>query len=201
MITNGCDTHIFHPANRDEARADLQLDPQAELILYVGNLLHTKGLRELAEAAAALFHERPRLQLILVGEGPLREELAAVAGQPHCQGRLLLPGPAEAPKVARWMAACDVFTLPSYAEGCPNVVLEALSSGRPVVGTSVGAIPDLITPDCGVLIPPKDPLELTKALRQALDTPWNQERIAQLRQRSWDDVGRETLEVIQLALR
>ena len=68
-------------------------------------------------------------------------------------------------QVATWMAAADLVALPSYNEGCPNVVIEALSAGRPVVATHVGGVPELMDDTCGRLVAPMD----TPALVQALD--------------------------------
>ena len=76
------------------------------------------------------------------------------------------------------MAACDVLVLPSHTEGTPNVVLEALASGRRVVATSVGGVPDLITnPTLGTLVPPRDPDALADALvRRACERPYDADR-------------------------
>ena len=76
------------------------------------------------------------------------------------------------------MAACDVFCLPSYSEGCPNVVIEALSCGRPVVATEVGGIPELVKDDCGMLVPARDSERLRAALDAALSARWDAGRIS-----------------------
>ena len=75
--------------------------------------------------------------------------------------------------VAVWMAAADLVTLPSYMEGCPNVVLEALACGRPVVATDVGGIPEIMSDECGRLVPPRDSVDLAHALASVLDTTWD----------------------------
>ena len=71
------------------------------------------------------------------------------------------------------MAACDVFCLPSLREGCPNVVLEALSSGRPVVASRVGGVPELLDDTTGLLVTAGQPEEFAKALHNALCRDWN----------------------------
>ena len=100
---------------------------------------------------ATVAPQRPKLRLALVGEGPMRAELdAKVAADPTL--RVHLPGAQGPHEVARWMAASDLVTLPSYSEGHPNVLVEALACGRPVVATPVGGIPEVVDADCGLLV-------------------------------------------------
>ena len=194
-IRNGCDPSVFYPGDRAAARRELGCDPQSELILYAGNLLVGKGLAELMEAFIELAATRPRLRLALVGQGPYGETLTRRAASAGVEGRVLMPGRRDSPGVAQWMRAADLFCLPSYSEGCPNVVLEALACGRPVVATTVGGIPELVNGSCGVLIPPHDSAALARALDQALSRPWDPEAIARTHTRSWETVAAETLAI------
>ena len=200
VVTNGCDTELFTPSDRAAARARLGLPPDAPIVLYVGHLLTSKGVLDLAEAAARLSASRPDLVLVYVGEGPdaglLRRRLETLG----LMTRTRLPGPAVPSGVAEWLAASDVLSLPSYSEGCPNVVLEALSCGRPVVASSVGAIPDLVSQDSGILVPPGAPERLSTALDEGLRRHWSASQIASQHRRSWADVARETLNVCEIAL-
>jgi teichuronic acid biosynthesis glycosyltransferase TuaC len=104
-------------------------------------------------------------------------------------------------EIARWLAASNVFCLPSHSEGCPNVVVEALSCGLPVVASNVGGIPELLNSRCGILVPPGDAQQLAQGLLRALDHPWNQEEIAKGSQRSWDEVACETYQVCRSLIR
>lgn len=198
-IPNGCDLSIFGPADRAEARRALGVPGPAKLVLFVGWLSESKGLRELFQAFAALAPARPELELACVGEGYLRPELEAFAEQAGVRGRIRFPGPRSEAEVARWMACCDVFCLPSYAEGCPNVVIEALASGRPVVATRVGGIPELVDSSCGVLVTPKDSAELARALAAALERQWEMTLFTRFR-RGWGQVADETLEACKTVL-
>ena len=63
-------------------------------------------------------------------------------------------------EVAQWMRAADIFCLPSHSEGCPNVIVEALACGRPIVASNVGGIPELVDEGCGILMAPRDPGKL-----------------------------------------
>ncbi len=191
-IPNGCDASIFHPRSRTEARAALGIDPDARLVVYVGRLVPEKGLRELLDACAVLVREDPRLQLALVGEGPMRGEIdARLAALPAL--RIRLPGAQGPTDVARWMAAADVVTLPSYSEGHPNVLVEALACGRPVVATPVGGIPEVVDADCGVLVPARDAAALAEGLRAALARRWDEAALSRRFSRSWEQVAAETL--------
>jgi glycosyltransferase involved in cell wall biosynthesis len=96
-------------------------------------------------------------------------------------------------EVASWIAAADVVTLPSWAEGTPNAILEALACARPVVATAVGGVPALVhDPALGILVPPKDADSLARALDEALGRAWSVERFVELGgRRSWEVSARE----------
>jgi glycosyltransferase involved in cell wall biosynthesis len=95
------------------------------------------------------------------------------------------------------MAAADLLCLPSLSEGCPNVVLEALLCGRPVVASNVGGLPEMVDESCAVLVPPGDRDALARGLGEALTRKWDEAAIASRRIRTWEDVGRETFEICQ----
>lgn len=198
-IPNGCDAAIFHPQPREAARSALGLDAAAELVVYVGRLVPEKGLRELLDAVRTLAPQRPRLQLALIGDGPMRAELEGrLAADPSL--RVALPGALGPQEVARWMAASDLVTLPSYSEGHPNVLVEALACGRPVVATPVGGIPEVVDTDCGVLVPARDPAALAAGLADVLDRGWDASALARRFSRDWDAVAEDTLAACREAL-
>ncbi len=194
-VLNGCDDAIFHLADQQQARAELNLDLDKRYLLYVGRLDAAKGLRELIRATALLSRSTPDVHLILIGEGPLRPELETLVAEHHLQGRVTFAGTFPTEQLGRWFAAADLFTLPSYNEGCPNVVVEALNSGRPVVASRVGGIPEILTTSSGILVPPRDVPALAAALQQALYRPWNHAAIARSAHRSWNDVADEVFAV------
>ena len=188
-ILNGCDTSIFHPRNRDEARQALSLDPSAEIVLYVGRLDLRKGLNELIEAMAQLRQNRPGARCYVIGDGPDKPMLTAAIARHNLAAQVTLVPSCPTQGVAQWMAAADLITLPSYREGCPNVVLEALAAGRPVVATYVGGIPELMDHTCGRLIPDHDAPALAQALDETLAQSWNAEAISTRHSRSWSYVA------------
>lgn len=198
-IHNGCDPTVFRPADRAEARVELGIGPETALVLFVGNLVPLKGLRELFEAMALLVRRRPTIELACIGEGPLDNELRSLAERDF-PGSIRMLGVHPPHKVARWLAASNLLCLPSHSEGCPNVVIEALSAGRPVVASDVGGIPELLDPASGVMITPRDPVSLIRGIEIALDRNWDERVIAAKSNRSWQDVGRDTFAVCELVL-
>jgi glycosyltransferase involved in cell wall biosynthesis len=200
VVLNGCDLSQFHIGDKAEARRKLQIDPNAPVVVYIGRMNVRKGLRELVEAAAALHSRRPNLQVYLVGEGPDRQVIEA-AVQARGAGGYVHVLPACAPDdVVVWMTAADLVTLPSYMEGCPNVVLEALASGRPVVASDVGGIPEVMSNDCGRLVPPRDAAALAEAIASTLDRSWNAAAISANRSRGWSTVVAELMTVFESCL-
>ncbi|MGC4053302.1 MAG: glycosyltransferase [Paludibaculum sp.] len=200
VILNGCDASVFAPGDRVAARRELGVDESSEVVLFVGHLIPVKGVTHLMTAAIELAARRPRLELVLVGEGQQHAELEAALAASGAALKVRFAGAQPPAEVARWMRACDVFCLPSLNEGCPNVVIEALSTGRPVVASSVGAIPDLLDETRGILTPPREPRALAAALDSALDRRWDTETIAASARRGWDAVARQTLDVCRAAL-
>ena len=189
-IPNGCDAGTFHPRDRTAARAALGVGADERLVVYVGRLVPEKGLRELLAAVERLSGDAAPVSLALVGDGPMRGELDALAaGRP----RLRLAGAQDPPAVARWMCAADVVTLPSWSEGHPNVLVESLACGRPVVATPVGGVPEVVDESTGLLVPPRDPVALAQGLRQALEREWDADALAARFSRDWGQVARETL--------
>lgn len=199
-VPNGCDTSVFHRGEPDLARRELGIEESASLVLYVGRLDLAKGLDELVRATAQIASQAPTLQLVLVGDGPARAQLEFLAMELGIAELVRFVGPCPSSEVARWMRAANVFALPSYCEGCPNVVLEALSCGLPVVATDVGGIPELVDEKCGILVHPQDPVALANALSIALNRFWDRDQISKKMQRGWDLVAEETVDACRSAL-
>jgi len=193
-VANGCEREVFHPQDRGAARGRLGVRAESRLVVFVGRLVEIKGVRELLAAARLASSRHPGLEVALVGDGPLREELEEEARQ-SLGGRVRFVGAQSPEAVAQWMAAADLLCLPSYSEGCPNVVLEALACGRPVVASRVGGIPEVVRPDCGILVPPGDAEVLGRALEEALSRSWDEELIAGQMRRGWEQVAAETYEI------
>jgi glycosyltransferase involved in cell wall biosynthesis len=197
-IVNGYNTGIFYPQDRAAARQALNLPQDIELLTYVGRFIEAKGLLELLEAFEALQRQRPQVRLALIGSGVLEDRLRQVCEAKGLTDKVLFPGGQPPDRVALWLAASQLSTLPSWSEGYPNVVVEGIACGRPVVATDVGGTREIIQHGVnGLLIPPRDAAALQRALSDALDRAWDAEAIAAGIRRSWDDVATETLAVCE----
>jgi glycosyltransferase involved in cell wall biosynthesis len=199
-VLNGCDAGVFYPRDRAAMRRKLGLPEDCGLAVFVGRLVATKGLRELLDAAISQFPRLPKLRVAVIGDGPMRSEIERRVAESQFGDRFHVIGPRSAWEIAEWLGASDFLCLPSYSEGCPNVVVEALSSGRAVVATNVGGIPELVTDQTGILFPPRDAVALAEALEAALARPWDEARIHRVAGRSWEHAARETYAVCEQTL-
>jgi len=143
--------------------------PAAPTVAYAGHVLPSKGVTDLVQACA-LLGKAVEVDIAGPAEGGYRRELEALAGQ---SVRLKFHGTLSHGETLRMIATADVFALPSHSEGFPNVVAEAMACGVAVLGTSVGAIPDMLDAEgeapCGLCVEPHDPEALAAALDRLME--------------------------------
>jgi glycosyltransferase involved in cell wall biosynthesis len=169
VIANGVDTALFRPEPVDERLAPLPTRGGPATV-YTGRLIEAKGLLELLEAWPLLLRQAPDARLILVGSGPLEAELHQRIAHPPLAGRVHLTG--EVSDVRPYLRAASAFVLPSWAEGLPNALLEAMAMGLPCVATDIGPIRDtVIDGEDALLIPPRSPQKLAAALTAIIAQP------------------------------
>jgi glycosyltransferase involved in cell wall biosynthesis len=147
-------------------------------LLYVGNLKVSKGCLDLLDAFPALLALYPGARLIYVGNGPDRDVLRARIEALGCKEHVELAGATTHGALGDWFRSADLLCLPSHNEGVPNVVLEAMSCGTPVVATRVGGIPEVVPDHAGILVPPHDRAALSAALIEASARHWDPRKIA-----------------------
>jgi glycosyltransferase involved in cell wall biosynthesis len=177
-LYNGVDSDRFAPGVQADARSRLCLSAATPLLLYVGNLKRSKGCIDLLEAFPALLTLRPQARLVYVGAGPCRAELLERATALGCAGSVELVGAVAHSELGDWFRAADLLCLPSHNEGVPNVVLEAMACGIPVVASRVGGIPEVVPEYAGILIPPREREALSTALIGASGRIWDSAGIA-----------------------
>jgi glycosyltransferase involved in cell wall biosynthesis len=158
-VPNAVDTTIFHP-NGD---APSHRERRPLRLVTVASLVEVKGHRYLLDALALLAPDRD-LELDLIGEGPLREELADRADSLGLDGKVRLHGTRPRPAVAAALRAADVFVLPSLWENMPCALLEAMACGLPSVATRVGDVAEVVDGDAGVVVAPRSAEELAAGI-------------------------------------
>jgi glycosyltransferase involved in cell wall biosynthesis len=198
---NGVDASRFRPngAARERVRVQAGVPPHAVVFLYLGRFSRDKGLLDLARAFARTARELPEAWLMLVGpdEDGLAEELRQACGAGA--QRLHICGHTAEPE--QYMAAADVFALPSYREGFGSVILEAAAAGVPAIGTRIYGVADAVVEGkTGLLVPPADPDALAACmLRLAADGPLREEMGRAARERALRDFSPEDLARAMLA--
>lgn len=186
LVGNGVDASVFRVQNKAEARAELGIGADRKIVFFVGRLEPAKGIDELMTAWDTVAKRIPSATLVLAGDGVSRAKVDTWAAAHGEAVRVLGGRPLS--EIARWHGASDLFTLPSWREGTPNAVLEALASGRPVVATRVGGIPDVLRePTAGFLVPAKDPRALAEALVRALEASWEPEVVKATGPGTWGE--------------
>lgn len=190
----GVDTHRFlpQPLERIRLQTELDLPSDSVVILYVGRLHPEKGLAELGRAFARVAARDPRVRLVLVGpdEGGwelLDEGVAPVRSRVHPVGRQ--------PDPQRYMAAADVFCLPSYREGFGMTLVEAAAAGLPAVATRIYGITDAVVDGyTGLLVPPRDATALATALERLVRDDGLRRRLGRAaRERAVQMFGKEVV--------
>ena len=154
-------------------RAELNIEPTAPVIAVVGRLVRTKGLEFFLEAAAAVAARFDSARFLIVGgacaEPEYRTELEKRAAALNLTGRVIFTGQRE--DVSQIMSETDISVLPSLSESFSNAVLESMAHGLPVIATSVGGNPEIISDgENGVLIPPKDASALARSMIRLLES-------------------------------
>jgi teichuronic acid biosynthesis glycosyltransferase TuaC len=169
VLRNGVDLHLFAPQDCAAARRDLGLDAAGPVVLSVGSLIPRKGHDLAIRAAAAI----PEVTLVIVGEGPEAIALERLAEQLGSRERVRFLGSMPQKRLAAVYSAADALVLASSREGLPNVVLEALACGTPVVATAVWGTPEIMAcPGVGRLVEQRTPEAITTTLRDILaDSP------------------------------
>lgn len=145
--------------------------PAAPRLVSIGRLAEQKGQLLLVEALGRLRGEGIEVELVLGGEGPLRSAIEQEAAALGVADAVSVTGWIDAPRVREEVRASRALVLPSFAEGLPVVIMEALALGRPVVTTSVAGIPELVDDTCGWVVPAGSVDALVDALRAAVDAP------------------------------
>ncbi len=174
VIPHFVDMELFHPLDRSELRGELGV--RGTVLGYLGRLTPEKGLDDLRAAAEILFRRREDVSVLLVGGGPMADELRQWSRR-HPDGRVVLTGPVPHSAARDYMNAFDLLavpsrTMPNWEEQFGRVLVEAAACEVPVVGSSSGNIPNLVGElQSGVIFAERDPEAMADAIAGLLADP------------------------------
>jgi teichuronic acid biosynthesis glycosyltransferase TuaC len=200
VIPNGVDAEKFYPVSSQEARRKIHLPHDQRIVLSVGRLVSDKGFDLLIKALKTLRDDSGQqdLCLVIVGEGPCRRELEQLAHALELSKHVRFVGAVPHHELYLWYSAADLFCLGSSQEGWPNVILEALASGTPVVATAVGGVPEIICTDMLGLLTQRSVHEIAGSIDRAIQKSWQSEAIVHhAREHTWDKVARAVAHVFE----
>jgi glycosyltransferase involved in cell wall biosynthesis len=171
IIPDGVDTDFYSPLNDgSEIKERLKLS-EHKVIFSCGRMVERKGFEYLIRAMQIVIKEFPKTKLILVGEGPEKSKLMKIALNLGINEDIIFPGIVSEEDLAKYYAACDIFILPSIidsrgdTEGSGTTLVEAMATGKPVIGTKVGGIPYALRDmEGGFLVEQKNPWQLAEKI-------------------------------------
>ena len=210
-IPNGVDVNMFNPkVNGSKVRSRYKMSTSEKIIMFAGRLAYEKGLDILIEAVSIVRKSIPNVKLMLVGSADppeMRERLAILAKEKGIDDVTVFVGFVPHDKMPYFYAAADVCVLPSKAEAFGISALEAIATGKPVVASEVGGIPEVVKNGLtGKLVKPEDSRELAEALLELLNDEqevmkmgYNARRVAE-EEFSWKVIAKKTEEVYQKIL-
>lgn len=214
VIPYGIDPEVFYPDPEAGAavRAQLGIAEDRPVLMWVSRMVHKKGLTVLLDALPEVLRRHPRALLVLGGYGDLREALEQQARRLGIAPNVLFPGPVDRAKINSYWNAGDIVVVPAVhdyggnVDGLPNIILESMSAGRPIVASHIAGIPQVITSgEHGLLVPEGNAAELAAALIALLDDPALGARLGQAARRRverelrWRHIAARFEEVYQMA--
>jgi glycosyltransferase involved in cell wall biosynthesis len=160
IVNNGVDTKFFVPNQRKR---------EDNYILYAGSFITKKGINDLIDSARILCKNIPESKFILVGKGPLEKSLKKKVNDLNLSNNFLFTGYLSRNDLLDYFQRASLYVLPSYHEGLPTVLLEAMSCALPIIATNVPGNSDVLKEqDVGILVPKKDPVSLAYAIERLL---------------------------------
>lgn len=200
-IPNGVDFNKFSPLDRSDSKIALGLD-QRPLILAIGRLVDVKDHATLITAISRLpAQHRDQVQVAIIGDGPLHSSLNQQINRLGLQDQITLTGKIAHRDLPTWIGAAHQLCLPSKNEGQPNVLLEAIAAGRPVVASATGGIMEIVTPGNGLLFPVGDSQALAAAICQCLEQDWQTAAIQEtIAERTFEHMAEQYLTIFNALL-
>ena len=197
VIPNGVDPSLFYPISKTKARSNLDLGSDLKILLAVGNLIPLKRFHLLIDCMYHIVkkNENKNIKLIIIGEGNQRKNLKEQVAQLSLQPNIKFVGRVNHHEMYLWYNAADLLTVVSESEGCPNIILEALACGTPVLAYSTGGIPEIINQKVGMLVNDVAPHYFARMVEKALNKNWQKNSIiSHAKLYTWDTISKKIIE-------
>lgn len=200
FLKDPVDSNNFYEISKEIAAKKLDKDPTKKYVLYVGRVHIEKGIQHIINVLPQLIKIYPKIVFLIVGTGPFENEIRRLVREKKLQDHVCIEGLVFHDSLKFYYNIADALVLTSGSEGSPNVVQEALACNTPIIGTSVGSIPEILSDHVGMMIPPDRSLDirLFESMKKILDGNFeiNQEKRKKLlNEWSMGNVG-QTLKAI-----
>ena len=207
VIENGANTDLFKPMNHKEARKELNFDRDANYICFVGNLAPWQGVEFLIQSAPLILKESTHTKFLIIGDGPMKEELIDLAEQMAVSDKFIFTGAVPYEEVPEYINASDVCVAPFIKERnmriglSPLKIYEYMSCGKPVVSSRIPNLEFIEQNNAGLLVESENPKELAKAIIKLLKDERLRRELGEngrkyvTKNHSWEAVARRVAEV------
>jgi glycosyltransferase involved in cell wall biosynthesis len=195
-IYNGTDKDVFY-VNSDKKHTDKNL-VKKNIGVYVGNLKKEKGVFDFIKSVSPEFCVENNLEIRVIGDGQLRKQLEEYVNNEKLASYITFLGRMPQHDIADILRQASFLCLPSYHEGLPNVLVESISCGTPVIASNVGGIPEIINHENGVLVKPGQMAEISKAISTVVNKEWQREVVSKsINISTWTDNATEIHNLIE----
>jgi len=195
VIYSGIDKEKFYSQDREQCEKQLSLNTGMMRILYIGNFKRAKGVMDLLKSTFLLKNDLKNFEVVFIGKGEDESDMKQYIAENKLENCTRIVGPVDHHNLNPWINSSDCVCLPSYAEGMPNVLLEAIACETKIVATNVGGIPEIYQDDKDYFVEPGDTIALRNRLYQII-TGIQPVKTASIPIKSYDDIAEQITEII-----
>jgi glycosyltransferase involved in cell wall biosynthesis len=187
LVPNGTTQTIYNGVNFKQFTISNEKFSEASIV-FIGNIIKTKGVYELIEAAKQIINTGNMIHFHFIGNGPELNAINNIVQQNDLSGQITLHGSVNHDEVVELLQKCHALVLPSYREGVPNVIMEAFACGVPVIATNVGGISEVLNKSNGILLNSYQTSDIVDGIEQCFKAEWQSEKIrASIANFTWEE--------------